>query len=273
MKARKCRILAILILMSFPLFTNKLFAIGREHQRFHSETNAYSFSVPKDWVQIPRSIILEAMKKIFSSEAKSKIHWETVFQRKAIGSWFQYPYVTVQVTTYSSFGLNRQIYESEFEKCVEGITGLKPTDLDERAFSTEAKEMFSDISFGEVRVNRRNRFFVWGTEIDLHNVGRIKGQMVGYFGKRAIVQLTFYELMSNWDKSQHERNIILGSFQFEPDADYDETHKESTSIFDILGRSIAKGIGVAVIVLVIGLFAAIGKILRPKKLRKTKDEQ
>jgi hypothetical protein len=223
MKAKKHRILVLVVLLAIALFCDKCMAA--EQDRFHSEANGYSIAVPNGWTQIPDDIVLEMSNRFFSAEGKPKSFYEKAFQRETAGTSFEPPYVIVQVVRYFDLGLNRQIYKSEFKEFVKGSLGIDTTDLIEKKLSTEAQGMMSESVLGKAYLDSENGLYRFGVEAAVHNVGKLKAEAVGHFGRHAIIQVIFYDRAIDWEQSKSERNLILGSFRFDPGSEHMESEK------------------------------------------------
>ncbi|MBN1795312.1 MAG: hypothetical protein JW804_01435 [Sedimentisphaerales bacterium] len=269
MRRGKCWLLILVVLLSIALYSER--CLAREQGRFHSEVNGYLIAVPADWIQIPKYIILENFNQLISSESNLKICYETAFQYGTAETWFQYPYVIIQVMTYSNWGLNRQIYACEFKEFVKHLSGLDTIDVSEN-FSAEAQRTISDIAVGKAYLDSNNRLYQIGLEADVANMGEIKGIIVGHFGRRAIIQVMFYDLKINWSQSKRERDSILGSFEFDPVSAYSETAESRVGFFE---RRAMEALPMIVLVLIVGGVGAMwgyvsGKIKNYKDRKTTK---
>ena len=79
----------ITVLASFfglVLSCDKCFAI---EQRFHSETNGYSFVIPEGWIQIPEDIVRQTYDESLSSRTRSIVFNEAEFQLDSQDAWFE----------------------------------------------------------------------------------------------------------------------------------------------------------------------------------------
>lgn len=269
----KATILLALIFV-FAFSCSECLAI--EHVRFHSTANGYSIEMPKDWTKLPDNILQGTFKQLIAKAIEPPIFiWEVAFQPETKGLQLQCPYAIVQVSQYSDCGLNRQMYQNEISEYVKTMTGYEIEDTIERGFSAENQELLSSVEYGKVLLDSKNRCYLFNVEMNATGGSKVKGQMKGYFGKYAIIQVMFYDWESNWSNSSLERNTFFNSFEFDPSMAYDETLKNKVGIFDRLGQAGLRGIGYALIAVIlglsIGLFKLANNLIHSKK--KPKDGQ
>jgi predicted Zn-ribbon and HTH transcriptional regulator len=255
MKTRKYSIWILLSLLIITLFYKNCLAV--RHSRFHSDKNGYSIAIPDGWVEIPRPVILEAYEQLYSKKFKTETtrsSLDTGFQLDSGGDWFRYPYVIIQTIKYSDNGLKRQIFEDEMDDFVSAFTGLSTTKFLRKAFSTEMKELVSELKIGKIYVDRRNGVYALATEM----TPETKGIIVGHFGSQSLIQVAFFDLKSNWSKSNPDRNLILESFQFDPTMTYNEAYRNKPGILNLLSSRVSKVVSAAlfsgIILLVIGIY-------------------
>jgi hypothetical protein len=239
---------------------------------FHSAANGYWVAIPREWIQIPDSVVREMTNRMMSGQAQSDISYEAAFQPGAQRAWFDYPYVLIQVLRYSDFGLNRQIPKSQFATVVRVISGLDATELTHTSLSQEAQRLTSECAFGKVYLEAENNRFRYDLTMHVANVGKIRGAITGYFGKYAIVQINYCDRESNWIRSQPERDLILRSLRFDAATAYDETYAAEGSLAGRLGQAALKGIVVTVFFGVVGLGCALFAVLR-QVLRRPKQSK
>jgi len=222
MKARY--ILLLLPVMTFTALLPSENCSAENGNNYRSNENGYTLEIPNGWEQIPDNTIREYIRQLASEEGQSTIFFETAFQRKAKeGLWFQSPYAIVQILKYSNLFPNWQPKENEFEYLVKKLSGLntvKVVEIFERVLSPVARDNVIAPTMGEVYYDRNHKLYTFSIEIKRPNVENMQGQIVGHFGKYATVQVMFYDLVSNWSQSKADRNLILGSFYFDPASKY-----------------------------------------------------
>jgi hypothetical protein len=188
---------------------------------FRNATHGYSLTLPRGWVRIPDTAVKQMTEAIIDKQ-KASVTYDAGFQPAANTRWFQYPYVLVQRLPYSDFGLERQIRENEMGQITKALTGL---DLGEQLKGTlkdNVKDMVSSAKAGTASLDLANHRFVWSLKMQGVGVGEVRGAMIGYFGRKAMVQVMFYALTQDWERDAHVCSQIIGSFGFDPDSDYDE---------------------------------------------------
>jgi hypothetical protein len=244
---------------------------GLEGNSYHSPASGYRMAIPQGWIQIPDSVVHEMTNRALSAQGKSRVSYETAFQRATAGRWFEYPYVLIQVLPYSSFGIDRQIPKSQFGNLARVISGLDACDLTEKTLSREAQRLTSESAFGKAYLEAENNRFRYDLTMHVANVGKIRGATTGYFGKYAIVQINYYDRESNWVPSEPERDLISGSLRFDVNRAYDETYAGERSLHSRLAQPVLKGIVVTAFFTVVGLGCGFFRILY-QVIRGTKTE-
>ena len=97
---------------------------GAQGFRFSSSKYQYSFAVPAGWSQIPDGEIARLKDERLPPQAQHLIY-DAAFQRGFKGTWFEWPYIIVQVIPSDRTKLRRLPTEAEFEQFVRTITGGK----------------------------------------------------------------------------------------------------------------------------------------------------
>ena len=263
MKARY--ILLLLPVMTFTALLPSENCSAENGNNYRSNENGYTLEIPNGWEQIPDKTIREYIRLLASEEGQSTIFFETAFQRKAKeGLWFQSPYAIVQILKYSNFFPNWQPKENEFEYLVKKMSGLNTVKIVERIFSPVARDLVIASTIGEVYFDRNHKLYTLSLEIEKPNVENMKGQIVGHFGRYALIQVMYYDLESNWSQSEADRNLILGSFYFDPASKYEPidsslgtSKRADKSAFKRLLEAFVGGAGASLIiafVIIGGLF-------------------
>jgi len=226
------------ILMALCLITvfflSECFAA--KENRFHSKRNGYSIIIPDGWIQIPEQE-LSILYTHFSEEGKRITTYEAGFQRASAEQWLQYPYVVIQALPYSTYGSNRQLYEDELIQVIQTISGANIDNIIDNTMTPEAKEAFSAFTANRVYYDKENKSFSVNIETDIIGIGKVQGKAVGYFGKEALINMTFTAREPDWNQYESDRHLLFSSFEFSPEKAY-KKHERNTRPSGNLGRSV-----------------------------------
>lgn len=173
---------------------------GAQGLRFSSNKHQYSFAVPTGWSQIPDGEIARLKAERLPPQAQHLIY-ETAFQGGFKGTWFEWPYVIVQVIPADRTKLRRLPTEAEFEQFVRAITGGKFVEKAREAIastpSAEDRKMLessiASLSSATVQVDVSSRKYWFTTDLKDPAVGPLKGYIAGIFLPNGnVVQLNAY---------------------------------------------------------------------------------
>ena len=192
-----------------------------EPVEFRSPKNGYSISLPGHWVRIPDSVLQTVQKAIFKPGASPALSYEAAFQEGGSFGWMKYPYVLVQVLPYSQFGASGEPEEKEFSKVVEAISGVKLDQVIRDVMSPAARGALKDTPNVTARLDAPNRRYFFSLSMNVVDVGTVRGEAVGYFGKEGVVQIMFYATPKDIARTANVRDRIFSSFKFDPAFAYD----------------------------------------------------
>lgn len=262
MEAKKCWITAVVLLAGLHLCLDR--CMGTEPNRFQSEINGYSFTIPEGWIQMSDDSLRQALDKLPSGEAKQRLlsQYEAGFQLETADQRLQYPFLVVEVIDYSEDGLNGQPDEDGFDNLARHIARMPS--------GVVVGKMNQPLT--GVVVDKTKPLLKFELEMEVAGVGRVKTQAVGYFGRYAMVQLMFCDLESNWTHSYIDRDLIFRSFQFIPAMAY----KEDAVIrfLDRWAMEVLLTISLVLIVVsVAAVYAYIVGKTRQHKAKKPNDDQ
>lgn len=229
-----------------------------EDVRFVSKANGYSITLPAKWVKLPDAVLQATFDAAFSNNTKQILKWEAAFQIAPQTDRLRYPYVIAQVMKYTDSGLDGQPSYSQMKAIVKSIGGAEVKELTDE-ISSEVQDLMSDTQLGEALLDVENKNYLMPLEMQVAGIGKIKGQIKGYFGKKAMIQVMFYDHKSNWENSAQDRSAVLNSLIFDPSAAYDITLKKKTNLFRRFGMS---GLVGAICGAAAVLFSTIKKRLR-----------
>jgi hypothetical protein len=207
---------------------------------------------------MPTDVLRRFRDAVLSDDAKFILEYEAGFQKEDADAWLQYPYIIVQVIPYVSLGMDRQIYRSEAKELLSTLIGRDPTQLRDglSPLSQTAVESVTPLHGVFEADNMRSRIFL---DMSVKGTGDIKGELMGYFGKDAFIQIGFYDRASSWASSAKDCEYMLSSFAFDPCAEYDRD-RASPTLSEKLGKITLFG-SFALLVLLSGvaIFGLIGR--------------
>ncbi len=274
MKAEKVWVLAIILLTVTTLFYEK--TLATDQVRFHSETNGYSFVIPKGWIQIPEDIVRERYSKVLSSRTRAIVLYEAEFQMEGKDKWFECPTILVQMARYSALGIRRALHKDEFSDFVKSFTGRDVMESKDELFGEVVTDVMTGYHVNKVVVDKANRRYTYVCEITIGDSSVIKSEVVGYFGKEAIAQLVFnHYAEADWSQFETDRNLIFGSFQFDPGMQHEDAPSKSSGILDRLREAAARGLSYGLIAIVLGIIFGLFKLITflSRSEKKSGDEQ
>ena len=246
-------IIFCVLILSFQL--NKCDAI--ENHVFHSETNGYSFQLPNEWKQVPEEVVRRYNENL-SRSARSIVVYEAEFTRQ-INDENSLPSIIIQVSKYSNLNLSRAPREDEFGDFVKAITGRNVMEVKDKLFDEKIADIILGYGVSQVRVDKARRCYRFISDITMGGSEQLRSEVVGYFGKEALVQLSFNHYpQADWAKFESDRNIVFGSFKFDPMMAYQE-HAVRRSVFDGWLVDVAIYGIVALVIFLVGMLVRVFK--------------
>jgi hypothetical protein len=185
---------------------------------FHGATYGYNLDIPETWMAIPQATVATFSRALSKPGAKTTVITDAAFQPSANKAPFTYPYVVVQVLPYSNVGVNRQIREDEFPGIVKAITGLDLKKTIDSQLSPKASSVLKSGGFGEPKLDAARHRFTAPLTMSVAGIGAVKGQVTGYFGHDALIQVAVYSL--DQDPGAGELQQIADSFSFDSSTDF-----------------------------------------------------
>ncbi|UCC30251.1 MAG: hypothetical protein JSU86_18880 [Phycisphaerales bacterium] len=192
---------------------------------YHSAEYGYSLTVPEGWMRIADDVVEQMAKQVLPEQAQQNVIYDTAFQLETATGWFQYPYVLIHVVPYSTFGLDRQINEDEFDDVLKGVTGLDAEEILDGGVKSPHRPVLTAEAFGAARLDRANRRFAYNMQVTSVDFGMVQAEAYGHFGRETMVQVVFYGVGDEWSEDEVARSQILESFGFDPSHAYRETEK------------------------------------------------
>lgn len=217
-------------------------SLNYSNQQYH-----YSFTIPSGWVEIPKSTIDEVMQQVAGMTGGQFIDYAVGFQLKDAES-FQYPYILVQQHKVSTPSYSQITQTFESDKFSESINEK----IDEYS------ELMTNASLQDPFIDKDRNIIFMNLEMDVANVGEVKGLMAMFLGKSGITQLNFYSVKPEYSENLSTFNQIIDSFKYEQGYEYNEEEakkNDSPSIFEgVVEKGIVGAITGGIIALIFGLF-------------------
>ena len=228
-----------------------------ESLNYTNKQNHYSFTIPSGWTEIPKSTIDKVVQQAADMTSGQFIDYAAGFQFENVAD-FQYPYILVQeykVNTPSYDQITKSFESNKFSE-----------NVNEKI--DEYSELMTNASLQDPFVDKDRDIIFMNLEMDVVNIGKVKGLMAMFLGKSGITQLNFYSVKSEYSENLLTFNQIVDSFRYEQGYKYNEGEakkNDSPSIFEgAAEKGIIGAITGGLIVLIFGLFA------RSKKKEKKK---
>ena len=198
---------------------------------YSSPTSHYSFILPNDWIEIPKSVIDKTIDELVKKTQGSRVEYAAGFQ---LGSknYFSYPYILVQ-----EHKLNTPSY-SEVVKIFEGIDTTRIIDKTTKEYS----EVLKNASVDSPIADRNRNILFMNLNLDVVNIGKVRGLLVMFLGKERITQLNFYAVESEYSQLLPAFNSIIDSFSYDAGYVYDPLETKKYDSSNILNGVLEKGL-------------------------------
>ena len=254
---------------------NNSVALEKEHQRYHSQVNAYSIAIPESWKKVSDDVMKQTLNAVLTEEAKKTLTIDTIIAKEVLDKKIQYPYLVIQVMKYSDyFGTKQRLSKNQITYLLKVFTGQDIDPFNKNMVVEDMRSMITEISTNVVSFDKQNMVYKYRVESEIVILGKVKGFVVGHFGRFAVIQLMFYCLESDWSRYENERNLMFDTFHFDTgmqyeDAPEDDVTANESSILDRLGKAAGRGLAYALIAVVlgaiVGVFKLIGILSQPEK--------
>lgn len=231
---------------------------------YSSSTYHYSFSVPNDWEEIPKSIIDEQVREIARLTQAQFIDYTTGFELKDTQYYFEYPYVLVgehefDTPSYSEIMkmFNDESMQGEVEKVADKYS-----------------ELIKNATINNPYIDKERNIIFFNIEMDAVDGSKIKGLIAMFLGKHSIIQLNFYSIKKDYLKNLSIFNQTIDSFKFEPAYAYSETEAKANDprgIFDGVSEAGISGFGAGLLIVLAVLILSFFPRLKKKFKERTKN--
>lgn len=241
-----------LIAFIFCFFLLPIIA-SAESLSYTNRQNHYFFTLPSGWKEIPKSTIDDFFRQLANEAGGTFINYAAGFQLEDAQNYFQYPYVLIQEHKINTPSFSQIIKEFESNKFSESVD--KEVD--------KYSEFMANATFQDPFFDEERKLIFMNLEMDVVNIGKVKGLIVMFLGKESIIQLNFYSVKSEYSKNLLTFNQIINSFSYEQGYQYNEEeakNNNSSSIFeDVTNRGVTGAVTGGLIALIFGLFSKLKK--------------
>jgi hypothetical protein len=210
----------------------------------------YTVELPAGWQVMPADELNQVNAAVREMSLPLTVVFDAGFRPagRPVGS---YPYVLVQMNRTPTTGATYEDIESAFSQQAKGAVQKVEGKLTDWA---------KDIAVGSIALDRTRNRVVFPVEMELANVGKIRGLCVGHIGSHGIVSLNAYDHESEFERSVPIFQQLNESFRY--DGGY-EFHPASGSA---LSRRLTGPAKTALIGAVAGgIVGLVGYLLRKKR--------
>lgn len=220
----------------------------------------YSVEVPPGWEQVPDDVVQSAAAQM--QKPGGKVVFDAAFQAAGSGRWLSYPYAIVQVIPYANLGLEGELPESQFAAVVKSLTGSDAIKRIDDAMPTTLRGKVSATGVHDAVLEPEQRRFHYALAMNVAGVGPVEGASTAYFGRNALVQVSYYALAPGGPDAPAQEAAGRGlrnSLVFDPGHSYNPALAVAlpttggTTLFQGVGPAMARGAILGVVVTVVGL--------------------
>lgn len=227
---------------------------------YSNSADHYSFNLPNGWKEIPKSVIDKVMDEIAKQANTKRVEYISGFQSEG-KEYFEYPYILVQnhkLDTPSFSQIEKTLNSGDFQEKVNRGTS---------AYS----ELLKNSAIEKPFIDKEHNIIFMNTQMDVANIGQVKGLMAMFIGKNGIAQLNFYSKTNEYSKWLPVFNSVIDSFKYEDGFAYNPTEAKKNDEPPLFKGVLEEGITGAIGGGFIMLFAALlGIIFRKNKKKNNK---
>jgi hypothetical protein len=166
----------------------------------------FSFNLPPGWQAMPVETLNEFNRSISQRLSQSRPLYSQGFMPKA-AEFTGCPYVLIHCVSAELNGLSYEQIERDFER--EANTAVETV---EGALS----DIGSDLLMGKAVIDRSRNQVVFTTQMDLVDVGTVRGVTIGFLSSQGIVFLNCYDLSSDFERRAPLFKLMAESFTLDP---------------------------------------------------------
>jgi hypothetical protein len=178
---------------------------------FRSQISGFTINAPPAWVRLSGS---ELGQQTALRTSKGRPGVEFAFQPASAGRSLAYPYAIVTVVPYSAFGLTRQVTPEEMQQIAREIGDRKPT-----PGAAAAQPGIPEAGARPVFDVSKNSALM-SYAVDVPKVGRVESRSACFFGREAMVQVTFSAKAGTAAAHAAACDQLFASFRFDPEQEF-----------------------------------------------------
>lgn len=220
---------------------------------YSSSRDHFSILLPGEWVQMPQSVIDEAMqlmKQQAADPTKMMPEYFSGFQKDA-ETYFHYPYMLMQRLD-NSDGVSIEEVKKSIQQYGDGTVNEVNENFD----------ILNNITLNNAPYIYQEKNAVLINMIsEVQGIGKVKSLSAMMLGKEGIIQLHFYSLESEYLNDLPFFSSILDSFNYEDGYEY----KEPQSFWERVAMKVIIG------AIIGGVLALVGLLVRRNKKSTTPD--
>lgn len=175
----------------------------------------YSLQLPPGWERIPDDVIQQTFSAITKPGSASP-NYVGAFQPAEHATYFQYPYVLIQIHSYENGASLSSISRQEIQDLVVALTGLKPHQL-KQDLSENASELLQGAEIGSATVLNSPPGFVMPIKLNVAGIGPVQGRSYCLFGRTNAALLHFYTKETDWAQHAPLYDSFVRGFARTPD--------------------------------------------------------
>jgi hypothetical protein len=211
----------------------------------HNSGYGFSFDIPEDWVQIPQAEVEATAAKLSIGGGTSNLIVLSAFQPEG-EKWFQYPYVMVQLVRYPEA---RPPTEAEMRSMVKAFSQVNVSKtLKGPGVTPQMRNIAKSATISEGDFDPFSKKYTIPVEIRAPGIGKVRGKIVGHFGKRHLIQICCYDRDDTFVGSEVQFATILDSFKWDEHSDIPESKVGGGGMI----IAMAAGAGVVLLAMLLG---------------------
>lgn len=190
-------------------------------ERNISEAHHYAVTMPPGWTLVPVDIAVAHFAEVLGDPAHARRYFDMVFQPEG-AAWFTFPYAIAQAIPYEEAGIPAPPDDASMRAFVAGIAGAEVRETLFSLTSAQAREHFAEGVVERPLFNPDRREFGYALRVERPGAEPIIGDVRGFFGRDAAIQLMYYTTASKREEHADTREQLFAGFAFAPEGAYPE---------------------------------------------------